>query len=332
MKASHRILLYLVLLLATPILIIGCVVSQPILSHNDPSAVTVDPERLAAHVSVLSEQYSPRSYEYHENLGKCADYIRRQFAEMGGMLSNQLYDIYGTTYENVILTFPGIDTTRVVVGAHYDACGDTPGADDNASAVAGLIELARLLADVELQHTVELIAYCTEEPPYFATDHMGSAHHAAMLREQGVEVRAMIALEMIGYFSDEKGSQQYPMALLRLFYPSRGNFIGVVGNTKQRELTRRIKRSMRGATDLPVRSISIPSFVPGVDFSDHRSFWAQGFPAVMITDTAFYRNKMYHGDGDTADRLDYERMSQVVVGVFEAVTGLAKSRSVEASR
>jgi hypothetical protein len=176
---------------------------------------------------------------------------------------------------------------------------------------------------------VELAAYCTEEPPFFATDDMGSARHAARLREQGVDVQAMIALETIGYFSDQKGSQSYPLPLFHLFYPSRADFIGVVGNTRQRALIGDVKRAMRGATDLPVRSASIPGFVPGVDFSDHRSYWAYGYPAVMITDTAFYRNRAYHGPGDTAERLDYARMAKVVVGVCEAVKALAVEQDTD---
>jgi len=323
MKTPRRIVLYILLFLVAPVLLIGYIVSQPSRSHNQPSQASVDPKRLVAHVRFLSEDCAPRAYDRRENLAKAAAYIRQQFTEKGGDVSKQVYDVNGLTYENVILTLPGKDPARIIVGAHYDAFGNTPGADDNASAVAGLIELARLLADIELQHTVELVAYCTEEPPFFGTDDMGSARHAALLRQQRVDVRAMIALEMIGYFTNEKGSQQYPMRLLHLFYPSRGNFIGIVGNTKQRWLTREMKRLMRGTTDLPVYSVSIPSFVPGVDFSDHRSYWEQGFPAVMITDTAFYRNKMYHADGDTADRLDYDRMAKVVVGVFEAVKELA---------
>jgi len=318
-----RMLLFVIVLLVAAIAIVGCI-SQPTIARNKPSEMAVQPSSLKAHVSVLSETYHPRSYQDLENLSRCADYIREHFAKTGGHLTNQLYEASGAPYENVILMFPGASEARVVVGAHYDAWGETPGADDNASGVAGLIELAHLLSRAELEHTVELVAYCTEEPPFYGTDDMGSAQHAMRLREQGVEVQAMIALEMIGYFSDEKGSQEYPMGLLRLLYPSRGDYIAIVGNTRQRKLIRRVKGSMKGSTDLPVYSISIPSFVTGVDFSDHRNYWRAGYPAVMITDTAFYRNSMYHGAGDTADRLDYDRMSKVVVGIYEAVKDLAR--------
>jgi hypothetical protein len=324
-KAWRRVAWEVALLLVVPVLILGCAVSQPILGKGPASSATVDPESLSGHVVTIAQRFSPRSFADEENLAACADYIAAQFAETGGQVTRQPYSVYGRTYENVILTLPGADDARVIVGAHYDACDDTPGADDNASGVAGLIGLGRLLGRAKLQHTVELVAYCTEEPPFFATDHMGSAHHAGELRRQDVTVRAMIALEMIGYFSDERGSQAYPVRIFRLFYPSRGNFIAVIGNTKQRSLIREVKRSMRGATELPVRSACVPVSLPGVDFSDHRNYWAKGYPAVMVTDTAFFRNKDYHRPGDTAERLDYDRMADVVVGVFEAVKVLSET-------
>ena len=323
MSLPKRLLRLVIFLLVMPILILGWIVAQPSLFHNKTSQATVSPEQLSRHVAVLSEQYAPRSFYDTENLNSCADYIREQFARTRGVVSNQIYTIGRARAENVIVTFPGKDATRIVVGAHYDSCDSTPGADDNASGVAGLIELARLLSGTTLRHTVELVAFSTEEPPFFGSRDMGSARHAELLREQGVDVRAMLALEMIGYFSDDRGSQHYPVRLLHLFYPSRGNFLAIIGNMGQRKLLRQTKRLMRGTTTLPVYSASVPSFVPGVDFSDHRNYWAEGIPAVMIGNTAFYRDTEYHSDNDTAARLDYERMSQVVVAVFEAVVGLA---------
>jgi Zn-dependent M28 family amino/carboxypeptidase len=219
-----------------------------------------------------------------------------------------------------------------VVGAHYDAAGPYPGADDNASGVAGLIELAHLLGTsvgtsvgkTALNTQVELVAFTLEEPPYFASSAMGSAVHAQSLRRQRVPVRAMLALEMIGYFSDAPGSQQFPLPCLKLLYPSTGNFITVAGKLGQGALVRRVKRAMRSASPLGVESISAPPSLLGISLSDHRNYWEAGYPAVMITDTAFYRNDNYHGATDTPDTLDYERMARVVQGVRAAVTDLAK--------
>ena len=152
---------------------------------------------------------------------------------------------------------------------------------------------------------------------------MGGAHHARWLHERNVKVKCMIALEMIGYFSSEPGSQQYPSPALKLFYPNRGNFIAVVGRLDQRKIVKKIKGLMKGAADMPVYSINAPLAVAGIDFSDHRNYWVYGHDAIMITDTAFYRNRLYHEPGDTADRLNYDSMGKVVIQVFEAIKGLA---------
>ena len=202
-----------------------------------------------------------------------------------------------------------------------------PGADDNASGVAGLIELAYLLGKTSLPVRVELVAFTLEEPPFFRTPFMGSAIHAASLKKQGVKVRIMFALEMIGFFSDASHSQGFPLSILRLFYPSQGNFIAVVGKLGQGSVVRRVKQAMRGPSLLPVYSINAPRFVPGIDFSDHLNYWEAGYEAVMITDTAFYRNQGYHTLQDTPDTLDYERMAMVVQGVYAAILASARQPS-----
>jgi Zn-dependent M28 family amino/carboxypeptidase len=208
-----------------------------------------------------------------------------------------------------------------VVGAHYDAVEASPGADDNASGVAGLIELAYLLGDTQLSRGIELVAYTLEEPPFFGTQQMGSAYHVESLADEGVEVTFMIALEMIGYFSNQPGSQQYPWPFLRWLYPNQGNFIALIGRWEQRHFVKRLKGYMKGSTDLPVYSMVAPSRMGSVDFSDHRNYWNSHYDALMVTDTAFYRNTKYHSVYDTADRLDYSRMGKVVIGVYEMLCG-----------
>ncbi len=224
-------------------------------------------------------------------------------------------------YENVCVLFPGLRAERVVVGAHYDSCGDTPGADDNASAVAGLLELARMLKGCRPDCTVELVFYANEEPPFYGTEHMGSVHHARFLSAGNVPVRAMVCLEMIGFFSDEADSQSYPAPGMGLFYPDRGDFIAIVGNWGSVGLARDVQRQLE--KHLPTVRLNLPNVGLCLDFSDHRSYWAEGMPAVMVTDTAFFRNRSYHQAGDTADALDYRRMARVVRGVYEAVAGLS---------
>lgn len=236
------------------------------------------------------------------------------------------------TYKNIIARFGPSAGPLLVIGAHYDSHGDasegakyrvgftlethTPGADDNASGVAGLIELARLLRQYPPQHPVELVAYTLEELPYFRTGYMGSAWHVRSLAAAGREVQLMLSLEMIGYFSDKDGSQSYPVPGMEFVYPERGNFIAIVGRTGDFGSTRGVKAIMAGATDLPVYSINAPSLIPGIDFSDHLNFWQAGYPALMITDTAFYRNPNYHRAEDTYEKLDYTRMAKVVQAVF----------------
>lgn len=240
------------------------------------------------------------------------------------------------TYKNIIARFGPASGGRLVIGAHYDshahvsaaiddprgysADTHTPGADDNASGVAGLIELAHLLGRKPLGRPVELVAYTLEEPPHFRTEHMGSAWHARSL--VGDDVRLMLSLEMIGYFSDAPGSQRYPLPGLEFLYPDRGNFIALVGAMGDFGAMRHVKAAMAGASDLSVHSLNAPRWVPGVDFSDHVNYWGAGIPAIMVTDTAFWRNPHYHRAGDTYDTLDYTRMAQVVQGVY-AVTQAA---------
>jgi len=323
-KSARRIARTILLLLAIPLAILWLIMAQPSLVRNSPSRQTVSPATLREHVLVLSDRRHPRSFGHAGNLNACADYIANQFKEAGAVTSFQEFRNGETTYKNVRGFFGDDAGPRIVVGAHYDSCYLTPGADDNASGVAGLIELAHLLGKTNLRTQVEVVAYSLEEPPNFGTDGMGSVHHARLLKSEGVEIASMICLEMIGYFSDRKGSQKFPIRLMRLFYPSKANFIAVIGSLGQRRLAREVRNLMRGATDLAVHSLNAPRLVPGVDFSDHMNYWNEGYDAVMITDTAFYRNANYHEQGDTPDTLDYERMSRVVIGVYEAVKSMAR--------
>ena len=301
-------------------------VTQPLLRIEPArhTALAVSPARLESHVRALSERFVPRDYTHPENLDRAAVYIRAEFTRAGGATLEQAYEARGRTYRNIVAYFGRESGERIVVGAHYDVDGELPGADDNASGVATLIELAYLLGRSPPSRRVELVAYSLEELPFFGTQHMGSAVHARSLQEQRAPVRVMLSLEMTGYFSDNPRSQQFPLEVLRPFYPSRGNFIAVVGKPGETSLVRKVKRAMRGASPLAVHSINAPRWVPGVDFSDHVSYWDAGYPAVMITDTAWYRNPNYHTASDTPETLDYQRMAMVVQGVDAAVRAIAR--------
>jgi Zn-dependent M28 family amino/carboxypeptidase len=302
--------------------------TQPVYSavRNQSTGAVVAPGRLHAHVKMLSETLVPRHWQAPENLDRAAAYIVKQLIRSGGRVTEQAYDVdRAGRFRNVVASFGPQAGPRVVVGAHYDALGTLPGADDNASGVAGLLELGRLLGETKaLGARVDLVAFTLEEPPYYATKDMGSFVHAAALKREGAVVRAMISLESIGYYNDAPGSQRFPHPLLGMLYPSTGDFITVVGRVGQGALVRQVKKAMQRATYLDVYSITAPSRLTGVDFSDHRSFWTHGYRAVMITDTAFYRNERYHTARDTADTLDYDRMAEVVRAVHHAVVLLAK--------
>lgn len=280
--------------------------------------------RLRADVLALAERFVPRDAARPDNLRAAADYIAAQFAAAGAPTERQAFRVRGETYANVIARFGPADAPRLVVGAHYDAAGPYPGADDNASGVAGLLELARRLHGAPLRRRVDLVAFCLEEPPFFGSDEMGSAVYARALKAAHAPVHAMLALEMIGYFSDRKDSQQFPDPALKALYPSEGNFIAVVGRAQETDLVRRLQAAMRAASPLAVHSLNAPASTPGVALSDHASFWAAGYPGVMITDTAFFRNPHYHTADDTPATLNYTRMAQVVAGVHAAILAEAQ--------
>ncbi|HET9452204.1 MAG TPA: M28 family peptidase [Aggregicoccus sp.] len=286
-----------------------------------PAAVS--PQRLQAHVRALSETLHPRDSEHPENLERAARYLEASLKGAGGQVSSEPFEVNGERYRNVVARFGPDTPERLVVGAHYDAAAGTPGADDNASGVAALLELAQLLGARPPALRVDLVAFSLEEPPFFGSEHMGSALHARRLRAEGVQVRAMLSLEMLGCFRDERGSQRYPAPGLQLLYPEAGNFIAVVGKLGQEALVARLREGMRAARGIPVESISAPRSLPGVDLSDHASFWDQGYPAAMVTDTAFLRNPRYHQPDDTWDTLDYARLAQVVEALHCALEELS---------
>jgi hypothetical protein len=299
--------------------------AQPMWSSVAPAndAVVVPTASLEKHVRVLSTDFADRSFDNTPRLEGAAKYIEAELTSMGLKVIAQNFTAQDRSFRNLVVQL-GPDTPDVlVIGAHYDVAGKQPGADDNASGIAGLIELARLLKNAKLQRRVELVAYANEEPPYFRTPWMGSAVHARALKASGKRALLMLSLECIGYFSDAPGSQSHPVSLLNAVYPTVGNFIALVGYYEDGDVSRRVKTAMMAGSDLPVHSINAPGFVVGIDFSDHLNYANEGFVGMMVTDTAFYRNKAYHTPQDTADRLDYQRMGKVVDGVYRAVISQA---------
>lgn len=318
-------LLTMMLATAAASLALYFVTTQPLVRPIPTKVPPVSPERLQSHVRMLSETLHPRSVDNLTNLEAAADYVHREFATSGARVSDQWFEDQGEKFHNVIARFGPTEGPLLVIGAHYDSFETTPGADDNASGIAGLIELAQLLGRHPPLQPVELVAYTTEEPPHFRNESMGSAQHAQSLSAAGREVSLMLSLEMIGWFNDGPGSQAYPIPGMSLVYPDRADFIAIIGRFGDWAHARKAKAAMLGASALPVFSMNSSVLIPGVDLSDHRSYWNEGYHALMITDTAFYRNPHYHEAGDTYDKLDYRRMAQVVQGVFAVVQAYSGS-------
>jgi len=292
--------------------------------QSEPEVDQSSPERLHDHVEFLATLDPQRSFGNIESLDRAAKYIADSFKAAGGKASKHEFDVGGNgdTYANVHCIFGPEEGARLIVGAHYDSFGDLPGADDNASGVAVLLALAHEIADLKLARPVELVAYTLEEPPSYDTNDMGSARHVQTLTESDTPVLGMICLEMLGYYTEAENSQEYPAEGMAYFFGTTGDFLAIVGRNRDRVLVERVHASMVSES-LRVQKLLAPAQVHGVDFSDHRSFWAAGFEALMITDTAFYRNPNYHEPSDTPDTLDYKRMSIAVERLRAVVVALA---------
>ncbi|NQY06083.1 MAG: M28 family peptidase [Flavobacteriaceae bacterium] len=285
--------------------------------HN----IKINKDNLLEDVKQLAATPQARNHENIASLNQAAQYIADEFSDMGLAPVEQTYKLNGQEYKNIIAFYGPEQGKRIVIGAHYDVCGEQQGADDNASGVAGLLEIARQFQEhkPDTAYRFEFVAYTLEEPPYFRTENMGSHVHAKSLIEDKVEVEAMISLEMIGYFSEEKNSQDYPIGILKWFYPTKANYIAVVGKLGKGKLTRKIKKGIKKGSPIEVRSINAPASVVGIDFSDHLNYWKYDFNAIMVTDTSFFRNANYHQKTDTPETLDYDKMTEVVQGVTYAL-------------
>lgn len=280
--------------------------------------------RLRAHVQTLAATIGERNMWRPEALARAAEYIRMTLAASGYIPAVQRFTVRGRTVENIeaILRGTSAGSEAVVVGAHYDSVIGSPGANDNATGVAAVLDLARRLAGKPRRRTIRFAAFVNEEPPFFQTEEMGSVVYARAARARGDRIAAMLCLETMGYYSDERGSQAYP-GELRDLYPDVGNFIGIVADLRSAQLLESVRRSFAAGTDFPVEASAAPAHLPGVGWSDHWSFWEEGYPAVMFTDTAPFRYPWYHTADDTIDKIQFDRLARVVDGVERAVDDLA---------
>lgn len=287
-------------------------------------ALKADMER---HVTVLSVDIGDRGIHRSSNLAAAADYIEEQFRSAGYDVQRQSYEVQRKQCFNIEVEKRGRvrPDEIVVIGGHYDSVYGCPGANDNATGAAATLSLARRFYDLEVDRTLRFVAFVNEEPPHFQTRDMGSLVYARRCRERNEDVVAMLSLETIGFYSDEKRSQKYPFPF-SLFYPSKGNFIGFIGNVKSGKLVKRCIATFRRQAMFPSEGAAIPSTVPGVGWSDHWSFWQQGYPALMLTDTAPFRYAHYHTTADTIDKIDFERTARVVAGLEHVIADLATEK------
>lgn len=300
------------------IIIISLLLSSRVISAQSDTTV------IKEHFRELIKPGKPRHYLNKSVLDSAGSYIKNELAKYADTTYFQNYDVFGSNYRNVIAVFNPEAKETIVVGAHYDVCDDQNGADDNTSGTIGLLEVARLLKDKALKYRIELVAYTLEEPPFFRTEKMGSYIHAKSLKDSNRIVKGMVCLEMIAYFDDAKGSQDYPLGILNWFYGNKGNYITLVNKFHKGKFAKKFTNKYKRKAPVKTKKFTGPKSLPGIDFSDHLNYWKFGYSALMITDTAFYRNKNYHHKSDTIESLDIKRMAGVIDGVVLALLGMQK--------
>jgi len=274
-------------------------------------------------INYLTQIHPPRNYKNNDSLNRVAEYIKNRFETIGLDVVFQEYKVDGKIYKNVIATINAEYDKRVIFGGHYDVCGDIQGADDNASAVAGIIESARqlYLCKDELNFRVDFVAFTLEEPPYFGTENMGSYQHAKYLKDNNIPVIGMINYEMIGYFTDEPNSQEYPVEVMKYLYPTTGNFIAMVSNEDSANFLEQLNFE-NIKKEIESYNIILPGVMSQITASDHLNYWDFGFKAIMVTDKAHFRNKNYHTTSDTIETINFVKMQQSVDMVVQSIINL----------
>ena len=289
-------------------------------------------EQLERDVTVLATEIGERNVLTYAQLEKAVEWITVSFREAGYVVRLQDYEVMGKVCRNIEAELKGGDRAGeiIVIGGHYDSVSGCPGANDNATGVAAVLALARAFAGKQPERTIRFVAFVNEEPPYFQTEDMGSLVYAKACQANGDKIVAMLAMETMGYYSDEKKSQKYPWPF-GLLYPSTGNFIGFVGNVSSKKLVHDVVGRFRRLCGFPSEGAALPNGITGIGWSDHWSFWQAGYPALMVTDTAPFRYPHYHTPDDTPDKLQYDHFAQVVLGVQAVIAELAGSPDAPAS-
>ena len=289
-------------------------------------------KELLKHLEFLTGIRPFRNSRNLESLKIASDYIQAEFEAYGLTIQHQKWNYGKFEYTNIIASYNPGKEKRLIAGAHYDVYDNQSGADDNTSGVAGMLQLAKktMATQPELPYGIDFVAYCLEEPPHFGTKNMGSYVHAESLNKTNADVVGMICLDMIGYFSDEPDSQHYPMPELSKRFPTVGNYIAVIGLQDHAAFSKQVSDSMKAAGTIDLHMINFPSIDGLAGLSDHRNYWHFGYDAVMINNTAKFRNPNYHKVTDTVDTLDLEKMGAVIEAVFKTIcTPIVQSARIE---
>jgi Zn-dependent M28 family amino/carboxypeptidase len=279
---------------------------------------------LEAHVRELAGTIGERNVYRPQALRAAGDYIAQTWRAQGYAVTTQEYEAYGVRCANLEVARAGVSRPReiLLIGAHYDSVRGCPGANDNGSGVAAMLEISRHFATLTPALTVRFVAFVNEEPPSFFTAQQGSAVYAKAARERGDDIRLMVSLETLGCYFDQPGSQRYPL-LFRYFFPDRGNFVGLVSDFRSGRVMRRMAKTFRRHSDFPLEHVAAFRWIPGIAWSDHLSFWRQGYPALMVTDTAFYRYHYYHTPEDTPDKLTYPAFGRATEALSRCLADMA---------
>lgn len=319
LKPTKRIFFLFVGLLVVGSFVLGFIKkNKPVQTSKIPADTILVKEHLVA----LTKTPQFRNYKNIDQLNTVAAYIYENLNTYSDSTRYQAYKVDGKIYKNVISSFGTENKKRIIIGAHYDVCGEQEGADDNATGVTALLELARMLRGQKLNYRIDLVAYTLEEPPYFRTENMGSYIHAKYLKDNNIEVYGMASVEMIGYFKDDKGSQSYPLGILSWIYGNKGDYITLVKKMDAGAFAGNFTEIFLEANQLKTKTFIAPKFLTGTDYSDHLNYWKFGYSAMMITDTSFFRNKNYHQVTDTLETLDLKRMANVIDGIFLSLINL----------
>lgn len=293
-------------------LLLACKTEQPAANYSNR-------QQVKENLETITRGFGYRDYLNVAALNKVAAFIHSELSKYCDTVFYQEFKVNGTTYKNVIASQGTKNDSRIIIGAHYDVCGKQEGADDNASGIAGLLELARLLKSESLNYRIDFVAYTLEEPPFFGTKQMGSYVHAKSVFEEKQIIKGMICLEMIGYYSEAANSQRYPVKMLKPIYGDKGDYITIVEKFGSGRFCAKIEKLMKKHQQITTKTFKGPKKLQGIDFSDHRNYWAFGYDALMITNTAFYRNPNYHEISDKLETLDVEKMCRVIDGLYLSI-------------